>query len=1008
VRPERQESLRRDAKHWIHSDRRKLVSAPDQRPAESRQRPDEQPLDVDEAFSTQVDPPSFKSDPTDIPEVQSQTSSERGYEPPSAEEVRRAAIESVQEKDETESGVDPLLKQPLAQARREPEAVEKAVKDISSKQMLESRIAPVSSPNTSGQSPAVGPVKLRQPKAGSGRNEVNGVGSFLSKRAEVITPLVMEPQSQRTSRWDQKPRNTAQEQALRRDQLGIKARNQQNKPKNPMKQHTQVTSHLPDNQLSRGNSRPSQESMSLPISSLGEKELNQNTKHATGLPFEQTAGTTVRQTVTIASTQSPDLLITQSAAVTRPECLSVFATDLTIAVGNAIISAIIETPQENSADSVVKSMHSPSVQVSPNPLAANMHLRTPGSSYDFTPSRLATVDEVTAVTSNTLSVIGDKVPPRADALLSLKQDGILSPKLCLSTDSSRNRGTSIASSRSSGSFNSRQSASPFLSALFTPGNCLVCSEKDRPCNRLARCSACASLYHQSCHSPSLTKAVLEEAAENWICHACKAKGEKAAIEETASVSSTDVSVRRSSGLSVTLKTTEPEKIVEPEKALEEQVMVNKSSFSNLLQRHAQWKSPTGHSLSQFSPRESDNERRQSSVASTPKIRNLPSHGLGIVGAPGIRNVTMQESALANPVPRPNGVNKVSNSNEQKAVGLTNGQKPVSKISETSRLTKIQDATSRFTESSLDLIDDLRISLGEDTLEQISPAEAVPSIKHPKQAIPASQSDSSQISSNLTIIEPESPVTHVRRRNHRKRDLVISDSEEESSAKKMKFIPPRAAMKSAPSTRLVMDKPAPIKLPVMSGTLSTTIDNLKKSSVVAKKSGTKFRESEIPLSDKGDHNPKVKEMDREGGNLRSPISPVMHEIRRLPRQVSPLLARPTDRAESQRYSLQWVLSKGSEKNQPVVVDNEDRGFDYSTPYPAPQKYVQRHIPSSPKRKRSRDKKNFDVLSLVPPMAVPVLEDGKLAFREGAIDARTGHLKRGARKFKVGRISSGEIV
>jgi hypothetical protein len=103
-----------------------------------------------------------------------------------------------------------------------------------------------------------------------------------------------------------------------------------------------------------------------------------------------------------------------------------------------------------------------------------------------------------------------------------------------------------------------------------------------------------------------------------------------------------------------------------------------------------------------------------------------------------------------------------------------------------------------------------------------------------------------------------------------------------------------------------------------------------------------------------------------------------------------------------------LSTGSEKNQPVVVDHEDRGFDYSTPYPAPPSRVQRHVPFSPRRKRSQDKKNFDILSLVPPLAVPVLEDGKLAFREGAKDARTGHLKRGARKFKVGRINPGEPV
>jgi len=50
-----------------------------------------------------------------------------------------------------------------------------------------------------------------------------------------------------------------------------------------------------------------------------------------------------------------------------------------------------------------------------------------------------------------------------------------------------------------------------------------------------------------------------------------------------------------------------------------------------------------------------------------------------------------------------------------------------------------------------------------------------------------------------------------------------------------------------------------------------------------------------------------------------------------------------------------------------------------------------------------------LSLVPEAAVAVLEDGKLAFREGTVDLRRGQLKRGARKYKVGKINaSGDII
>src|SRR5271156_4469014 len=96
----------------------------------------------------------------------------------------------------------------------------------------------------------------------------------------------------------------------------------------------------------------------------------------------------------------------------------------------------------------------------------------------------------------------------------------------------RKRGNSIASSNSS---NSRTWTSPFLSALLTPGTCIVCHEKDKPPrNRLAKCSACSAIYHQSCHDPALTRQILEDAGETWKCKTCttrKVEEDKAPEEE---------------------------------------------------------------------------------------------------------------------------------------------------------------------------------------------------------------------------------------------------------------------------------------------------------------------------------------------------------------------------------------------------------------------------------------------------------------------------------------------
>jgi hypothetical protein len=214
------------------------------------------------------------------------------------------------------------------------------------------------------------------------------------------------------------------------------------------------------------------------------------------------------------------------------------------------------------------------------------------------------------------------------------------------------------------------------------------------------------------------------------------------------------------------------------------------------------------------------------------------------------------------------------------------------------------------------------------------------------------------------------------------------------------------MKSASGTRPPLSKLAPLKLPLMSGSSAKTPELARKSATMARKSGTKRPDSEPP----GQAAMKGKEINK--GELRSPVSPIQ-SIRHILRQPSPILAtRPSDPGTSQHYSLQLILSKGVSKNDhELLIDNESPGFDYSTPYPVSlNRAVQRHraTPASPLRKLSREKNNFDILSLVPDAAVPVIEDGKLAFREGAVDGRTGQLKRGARKFKVGRISPAELL
>ena len=535
----------------------------------------------------------------------------------------------------------------------------------------------------------------------------------------------------------------------------------------------------------------------------------------------------------------------------------------------------------------------------------------------------------------------------------------------------RKRRLSIASSSSS--LNSRLSNSPFLSSALTSGTCIVCLGKDiPPANRLAQCAECFSLYHQSCHSPSLTKAILEEAGGNWICRNCKQK------HGSTDVGNMSALTKRlgPSRLSVTLKRAN----YDDEKALEEKVMTNKSSYSSLLLKHAAWKAPPGLQSTAVKTEAADASARKTEAAIASPSADVD--GLSVPESQFSETVTAKDVGVQ----------------ETSPLGLTINSKASTSITPLARSKSISKSPQPAIRN---------LALGEVTFQEVSLGEAVPSVKPPDKAIPASQSsDLSQHSPNVMILEPTSPPV-ICTRGHRKRELVISDSEEELSSKRGKTtIPPRAAMKSASGTRPPLSTPVPLKLPLMSGSPVNTPKLARKSAAVARKSGYKPPESETRESTEMKGN----EMSEE--ELRSPISPIQ-SVRPFLQQSSPIPSmRPTDPGASQQYSLQLILSKGASKNDPeLVIDKGSSGFDYSTPYPAPfNRSVEprRPIPASRLKKQSRENNNFDILSLVPDDAVPVIDDGKLAFREGAVDGRTGQLKRGARKFKVGRIIPGELL
>ena len=171
-------------------------------------------------------------------------------------------------------------------------------------------------------------------------------------------------------------------------------------------------------------------------------------------------------------------------------------------------------------------------------------------------------------------------------------------------------------------------------------------------------------------------------------------------------------------------------------------------------------------------------------------------------------------------------------------------------------------------------------------------------------------------------------------------------------------------------------------------------------VMPRKSASVMSRSRSPTEERRDliRNRDLKEIDR--STLRSPISPIQSGINQILQPPSPLPSvRPTDPGASQQYSLRQILTHNSADDGALLLDADPPGY-YSTPYPVSLSRAKPQRPPSPAGKCSQDKLGFDILSLVPNGAVAVLEDGKLAFREGSYDIRTGHLKRGARKFKVG--------
>ena len=458
-----------------------------------------------------------------------------------------------------------------------------------------------------------------------------------------------------------------------------------------------------------------------------------------------------------------------------------------------------------------------------------------------------------------------------------------------------------------------------------------------------------------------------------------------------------------------------------EKVLEQVTSTNRSSHKNFLQMHQdylrQWKSPRSH-LEEFplvheskelDPTEEEKAKLAEPLPTTVQgeLETSAKPKLALVSKTKNAKVAMKsasKSVIPIPSPRTTSSPEMSRS-VVKSFSKTPSESPAPGP------------------SGPNLMED------EVSFQEVSKAEAVPAIRSPaKKAIPASQpSDSSQqLSPALTLMEPDSPpIIRPAKRLNSKRALVISDSEEEYAipAKRARVTPsPRAAMKTASSVSPPLRKPAPLRFPQVpvSSPPKSKAAAERLSNRVAKKSAIiKSRSSEPPDPTISKLSPAVKPTP---SVPRSPVSPALTTSIRHVLSQSPLPStRPTSPGASQLYSLQLIMTAGSSK---ITVDrttpSEVSAPLFSSPYPpvtsmrAPARPTASTASSSSSiapglRKRSQKRDDFDILSLVPEAAVAVLEDGKLAFREGTVDLRRGQLKRGARKYKVGKINaSGDII
>jgi len=177
--------------------------------------------------------------------------------------------------------------------------------------------------------------------------------------------------------------------------------------------------------------------------------------------------------------------------------------------------------------------------------------------------------------------------------------------------------------------------------------------------------------------------------------------------------------RGSSGLSVTLKRSNYD-----EKALEETVMTNKSSFSSLLQKHAAWKAPTGLQSTAAKTEGTDVATQKISTA----IASLSAH---VEILPAISQLSETVETKHVQVQEKIPLDSMTTSKPSPSITPLTSIKSISKSPQ-------PDTTDPAV-------------LGDVSFQQVSLGEAVPSVKPPEKAIPASQPSAFHFSTTLSCI-----------------------------------------------------------------------------------------------------------------------------------------------------------------------------------------------------------------------------------------------------------------